>query len=327
MVSEHEIVQIYRKKFGLKDSSHNDVETMRVGNRLMVVKTDTLVYGTDVPEGMTHRQAGRKAAIACVSDFASKGVRPRWALVSVTAPPSLDARAHRSIAAGLADAADSYEFAILGGDTNRGDETSITVSMMGLAKGIFRSGRSGDTPKDMKDGQSIPSRGGAMPGESVYASGPFGLSAAGLYAIQHGVKGPRGCIRAVMMPRPRLNFGAWAARNFGASIDSSDGLSSSLHEIAARSGVAIIVNDDPAAEGVAEFAAKHGIDPDELVYNGGEEYEIVFTRKVDGDLFGAVYNSRTPLTHIGTVEEGEGVYIQRGGRRLRLADGGWKAFE
>jgi thiamine-monophosphate kinase len=110
-------------------------------------------------------------------------------------------------------------------------------------------------------------------------------------------------------------------------MDSSDGLSTTLNEMAARSGVAIIVDGDPAAAGVAGFAARHGLDPDNLVYHGGEEYEIVFALRPGGinDIFSAVRNSRTPLRYIGRVEEGEGVYLEREGRS-RLPDEGWKAF-
>ena len=325
MATEDEVVRIYRERFGLEDSERNDAEAVRVSNRLLVLKTDTLVYDTDVPPGMTPRQASRKAAVACVSDFAAKGVRPRWALVSITTPPSYDIRVHKSIAAGLADAAEEFGFEILGGDTNRGSETSITVSMMGLAKNAFpKDGHSG-----WKEPPRIPGRGGAGPGELVYASGPFGLAAAGLYALQNGVSGPRGSRRAVLEPRTRLNFGVKLSPHFTASMDSSDGLSTTLHEIAARSGVAIVVDGDPAADGVAEFAARHKLNPDDLVYNGGEEYEIVFASGRDSarERGVAARATETPAIYLGYTEEGEGVYLKKEGRdRVRLPDGGWKAF-
>lgn len=325
MASEDEIIRIYRERFGLEDADRNDAEAVRVSNRLLVLKTDTLVYDTDVPPGMTPRQASRKAAVACISDFAAKGVRPRWALVSITTPPSYDVRVHKNMAAGLADAADEFEFKILGGDTNRGSETSITVCMMGLAKNAFpRDGHAGG-----REPPAIPGRGGASPGERVFASGPFGLAAAGLYALQNGVEGPRGSRRAVLQPRTRLNFGVKLAPRLTSSMDSSDGLSTTLHEIAARSGVAIVVDGDPAADGVAEFAARHKLNPDDLVYNGGEEYEMVFTLLPGSanDLAVAVQVTETPLTYIGYVEEGEGVYLKREGQdRVRLPDGGWNAF-
>lgn len=326
-MSEDEIVGIYRERLGLGEEARNDAEAVRVGNRLLVSKVDTLVYGTDVPPGMSPRKAARKAAVACVSDFAAKGVRPRWALVSVTAPESCTARTHGLMADGLADAADAYGFKVLGGDTNRGAEISITVCMMGLAKGMFPRRDAPTGPGYWKRPPAIPFRGGASPGDRVFATGPFGLPAAGLYAISHGVPGPRGALRAVMEPRARLDFGARAAPYLSSTMDSSDGLSTTLNEMASRSGVAIIVDCDPAADGVAEFAAKHGLDPDSLVYHGGEEYEIVFTLRPGGinDIFSAIRDTRTPLTPIGRVEEGEGVYLGHKDRK-RLADGGWKAF-
>lgn len=306
--SEDEVVGIYRERFGLADTARNDVEVIGSGHGAMAVKADTLEYGTDVPPGMTMRQAARKAAVACVSDFAAKGVRPRWAVVSVTAPPSYGVRTHRSMAGGLADAAGEFGFSIMGGDTNRGDRMSLTVCMMGTVDG------------------PIPPR-AAAPGDVVYASGPFGLSAAGLHAALHGLRGPRGSRGAVMNPRVRLEFGIRAARRCTASMDSSDGLSTTLNEMAVQSGAAFVVDGNPAASGVREFAARHGLESDDLVYNGGEEYEIVLALHPAAvpELLRTARETRTPLTYVGYVEEGDGAYLERDGR-VRLPDGGWKAF-
>ena len=306
--SEDEVIGIYRERFGLADAARNDVEVIGSGYGAMVVKADTLEYETDVPPGMTMRQAARKAAVACVSDFAAKGVRPRWAVVSVTAPPSYGAQTHRSMADGLAHAADEFGFSIIGGDTNRGGQMSLTVCMMGTANG------------------PVPPR-AAAPGDVLYASGPFGLPAAGLHAALHGLRGPRGSRRAVMSPRVRLEFGVLAARLCTASMDSSDGLSTTLNEMAVRSGAAFVADGDPVASGVREFAARHGLESDDLVYNGGEEYEIVLAlRPADvPELRRMAREIRAPLTYVGYVEEGDGAYLERDGR-VRLPDGGWKAF-
>ena len=311
-MSESEIVEAYRRRFGV--GGRNDVESMRVGGRTVIVKVDTLVYDTDVPPGMTAAEAAKKAAVACVSDFASKGVQPRWALVSVTAPPSWGIQTHEEMAAGLAGAAGEYGFAILGGDTNRGSDTSVTVCMMGMM----------DTTVPER---TIPSRGGAAPGDEVYVSGPFGPAAAGLYCALNGVRCPPGWRDAVMRPRAPLVFGVRAAPHFSASMDSSDGLSTTLNELAACSGVRIVVDGHPGDEGVQEFAAQYNLCGDNLVYNGGEEYEIVFTMRPGavGAVADIMADVGTPARRIGYVEEGEGVYLKRRGM-VPLPDGGWKAF-
>ena len=67
-----------------------------------------LVGRTDVPPGMSWRQAGRKAVAMCVSDFAAKGVSPRVMLVSLGIPRSLDDAGIRALAKGLRDGMDEW---------------------------------------------------------------------------------------------------------------------------------------------------------------------------------------------------------------------------
>ncbi|MEM2936836.1 MAG: AIR synthase related protein [Candidatus Bathyarchaeia archaeon] len=65
----------------------DDVSAVQLdGNRLAVVKTDMLVGKTDVPPGMSLRQAARKAVVMNISDFAAKGVKPLIVLSSIGLP-------------------------------------------------------------------------------------------------------------------------------------------------------------------------------------------------------------------------------------------------
>jgi thiamine-monophosphate kinase len=79
------------------------------------------------------------------------------------------------------------------------------------------------------------------------------------------------------MPSPRQRFGFALAKYFSSSIDSSDGLATSLYELAGQSRVDIVIENVPAAEGVEKFAQENDLDAHELVFHGGEEYEIVAT--------------------------------------------------
>jgi len=62
-----------------------------------VLKTDMLVAKTDIPPGMTIRQAARKALVMCISDFAAKGVKPLLSLVALGIPPRLRERDIRDL--------------------------------------------------------------------------------------------------------------------------------------------------------------------------------------------------------------------------------------
>jgi thiamine-monophosphate kinase len=81
----------------------------------------------------------------------------------------------------------------------------------------------------------------------------------------------------VMMPKPRLKFGTAFRKYFSSSIDSSDGLAFSLYRLAIKSKVNLFIDSIPMAAGIREFSLENGLDYDELVWYGGEEYEIVGT--------------------------------------------------
>src|SRR5947208_15265713 len=91
-LTEREIIGIFKRRFDfgpkLPLGFDDDVAAFPTSqDRLVVLKTDMLVGSTDVPRGMTLRQAARKAVVATVRDFAAKGVQPRGLLVVVIMPP------------------------------------------------------------------------------------------------------------------------------------------------------------------------------------------------------------------------------------------------
>ncbi|MCX8187566.1 MAG: AIR synthase-related protein, partial [Nitrososphaeria archaeon] len=63
------------------------------------------------------------------------------------------------------------------------------------------------------------------------------------------------------------------------SIDSSDGLAESLHELAELNDVGFIVDNPPVSEDARAYAEKFGVDLFDLVFYGGEEYELILTIK------------------------------------------------
>ncbi|MDG6954849.1 MAG: thiamine-phosphate kinase, partial [Nitrososphaerota archaeon] len=87
MPDEFEVIAEIVKAAGRPPKGYSqigdDVAVVPSRSGRVVLKTDMLVEHTDVPAGMTYRQAARKAVAMCVSDFASKGVRPDSFMVSL----------------------------------------------------------------------------------------------------------------------------------------------------------------------------------------------------------------------------------------------------
>ena len=71
-LSENEIISIFQTKLGNKKCISEDVEVFSLGKIKIIVKTDTMVQSTDIPQKMKLLDAARKSVIACVSDLHPK---------------------------------------------------------------------------------------------------------------------------------------------------------------------------------------------------------------------------------------------------------------
>ena len=307
---EREVIKIFQKRFA-KSGLADDVEVIKIGNSKFIIKSDMLVQSTDVPPRMKISEIARKSIVACVSDFSCKGVKPQFATISLVIPRGFTQKMINQLAGGFASASKEFGLKIVGGDTNQGKELVIEVSMFG-----------GENKK-------MPSRGGAEIGDIIATSGPFGYSSSGLKIILNRYKANsqffRKCMGKVMRPTPRLRFGIQAAKYFSSSMDSSDGLSITLNDMSQQSKKRFVIFGFPTQYDVIEFSAKNKVDLKELVFCGGEEYEMVFTtspvnlrqiRKMAKKL-------QVPLFEIGYVARGKDVVLIEKFKPKKIKRCGW----
>ena len=267
-LGEKQIIRIFADKLGI--SNLDDVALLDKG---IVMKSDMLVGSTDVPFGMEAWQVARKSIVSCLSDLVAKGVRPHAAVISLGLPNCHSIRRAyiEGLAKGFAIASKEFGVKIVGGDTNEAVELVIDCSMIGFSQ------------------FPIPTRRGAKPGDYIVVSGPFGYAPAGLaILLQKTITSSsndknssifrKHAVKAVLEPCPRQSFGLTLARYFSSSIDSSDGLAVSLYELASQGdGIDITIESIPAVEGLDRFAQENYLSKHEMVFHGGEEYEIVAT--------------------------------------------------
>jgi thiamine-monophosphate kinase len=265
---------------------------------------------------MTMKQAARKAVVANVSDLAAKGVRPLAGLVALGLPRNLSKVDVESIAKGLAGAAREYGFPIVGGDTNESKDLTISIALI-----AFTSKR------------NLVLRSGAKVGDIVAVTGQFGSASAGLKALLKEHLPPAtlapAISRAVYRPRAELDLGLALAnsRALSASIDSSDGLAWSLHELARASNVGIVVSHVPVSKAARDFAGLHHYDVNDLALYGGEEYHLVVTvrpRRFNS----AKRAARGRLVEIGVVaKKSEGVRLKGVEAYSKIPMRGWEHFK
>jgi thiamine-monophosphate kinase len=247
----------------------DDISAVDIGNeKLAVIKTDMLVGKTDVPPRMSLLQAARKAVVMNISDLAAKGVKPIALLVAVGVPRNLKRMDIEQIGEGLNQGAREYNAYILGGDTSEASDLIISCAALGIG-----------------EKNRIMLRNSAKSGDIVAVTGLFGNTPAGLKILLQCLsalsKTKKMLVESVLMPKARLNEGLNLAqtRAVTASIDSSDGLAWSLHEISRASKVGFLVDNLPISAEAKQFAERHKLDPVELCLYGGEEYELVVTVK------------------------------------------------
>ena len=98
----------------------------------------------------------------------------------------------------------------------------------------------------------------AKKGDLIFVTGPFGYTSAGLKLIlskeQRKNTLTRKLIKSFLKPKPKLKFGLKSKKYFSSAMDSSDGLSTTLNELAKQSKKKFIINRIPAKKDLQLFA-------------------------------------------------------------------------
>src|ERR1035437_8888161 len=182
-----------------------------------------------------------------ISDFASKGVQATAALVALGVPADFTQKNIKEIAEGLNTGAQEYGAFIIGGDTSETSDLIISVALYGTAQK-----------------STLMLRSGAVEGDVLAVTGVFGKSASGLRLLLGGClasKNAKALVDAVFMPKARLVEGLalGGCGTVSASMDSSDSLAWTLHELARLSNVGFELDEVPVAPEVKRFAELNGL--------------------------------------------------------------------
>jgi thiamine-monophosphate kinase len=319
-LGELEVIRIIERFLGTNPRTvvgfGDDVSTVRLAkHQVAVLKTDMLVGSTDVPPGMSMRQVARKAVVANVSDLAAKGAQPVAGIVALGLPSTLTKQEVTDIGAGLGGGAKEYGFPLVGGDTNESNDLVISIALFALM-----------------DERRMVLRSGARVGDVIAVSNDFGDASAGLKALLEKrirpYRLPYALAKAVYHPRAELELGLRLASSgaLSASIDSSDGLAWSLHELSKMSKVGIQVQHVPISKATKHFASAYGYNAADLALYGGEEYNLIVTVRPN-QLRVAQRAAHGRLKPIGVVTpRSRGVRLVENDHEVEIAMKGWEHF-
>jgi thiamine-monophosphate kinase len=290
----------------------DDAAVWRLGDRVILATTDTLVEGVHfLPNGAPWRDLGWKSLAVNVSDIAAMGGRPLFALVTLALLPDTDVAAMDDLYAGLNDCARRYGVTIAGGDIVRAPQVSVTVALLGEAQ--QRDG----TPLLLR-------RDAARAGDVIAVTGALGDAAAGLRRLKEGAAPGDPLPRAHLHPQPPLAAGEQAAAaGVVCGIDVSDGLLQDVGHICemSRVGAAIRTPLVPLSDALRDAYPEDAL---ALACSGGEDYQLVLAgpRHIIERLQSSL-DAR--LTVIGEITPGAGPphLVDASGRELSLASPGW----
>ena len=288
------------------------------GERL-IATTDLLIE--DVHFRRRYAEAadiGWKSLAVNISDIASKGARPRWALVALACPAATSPEEVDAFYEGMLALARDHGVAVVGGDTSSSPGGwFVNVTLLG-------------------EGARVVLRSTARPGDVVAVTGTLGRSAAGLAVLERD-DAPSGVDAATLAemtgahlrPRPRVAEGRWlgAVDGVTAMMDLSDGLATDLARLVRESGVGATVNVDalPVAAGTRRVATVVGADAQAWATGGGEDYELLVvcaSAAFERIASGLAQATGATLTRVGTIDAGTLVrFVDGGGRDIDVARG------
>lgn len=247
----------------------------RSGN---VISNDSVNFGIHFDEQAAPELVGRKLVNRNLSDLAAMGAEPRGCLLACHFSKAVAFAWFEGFIRGLAEAADSQDLALCGGDVARLESgLATTLTVWGHAR----------RPVLRRE---------ARPGDAVLATGCLGGSILGRH----------------LTFQPRLREGIWLAGEGRATsmIDITDGVIDDLGKLVPVGCAAVVDTDSvpihPDAQSLAESTGRTALDH---ALTDGEDYELLLTvpqANVATVLAEWADTMITPLTRIGHIRKTPG---------------------
>jgi len=286
------------------------------GRQCLVVSTDLSVERVHFRrEWLTWNAIGFRATAAAISDLAAMAARPIGVLVSLAVPPEADARTLDELASGIGECLRENGACLLGGDLSQSPgPVFIDVTVIGSA----------DVPVR---------RSGARPGDELWVTGRLGGAALAAASWAAGLEPDPRARRAFERPPSRTGAARMLCEtaDVHALIDLSDGLAGDAEQMAAASGVRLVVESarvplHPALEDWAQPEVALG-----MAVGGGEDYELLAAMPPGMAGVAAAELAREyglDLSCVGRVEAGEGVeWHDARGEIISRPAGGFDHFD
>ena len=306
----------------------DDAAVLDFKDKKMVVSTDLLIEGVHFDLSyMPLKHLGYKAVVVNVSDICAMNAKATQITVSVAVSNRFPLEALEELFEGIAHAAKFYNVEVIGGDT--------TSSQKGLIISITAIGEANE--------DAIVYRNGAKAADLLVVTGDIGSAYMGLQVLEREKQvfqvNPNNqpdldaytyLIERQLKPEARHDIRDLLEKlelKPTSMIDISDGLSSEILHLCKQSGVGCNLYEEkiPVDPQFINVCEEFNIDSTTVAINGGEDYELLFTIKMeDYDKIKANPNF-TVIGHM--TQESEGIHlITRANTKIPLKARGWDAL-
>lgn len=332
-LGEFGLIEHLTKNFTIQQPSTlkgigDDAAVLDFGSKKMVVSTDLLIEGVHFDLSyMPLKHLGYKAVVVNVSDICAMNAKATQITVSVAVSNRFPLEALEELFEGITHAAKFYNVDVIGGDT--------TSSQKGLILSITAIGEANQ--------EDITYRNGANATDLLVVTGDIGSAYMGLQVLEREKQvfqvNPNNqpdldaytyLIERQLKPEARHDIKGLLEKlelKPTSMIDISDGLSSEIIHLCKQSSVGCNLYEEkiPVDPQFINVCEEFNIDSTTVAINGGEDYELLFTIKMeDYDKIKANPNF-TVIGHM--TQESEGIHlITRANTKIPLKARGWDAI-
>jgi thiamine-monophosphate kinase len=333
-LGEFGLIEHLTKNFELEQESTlkgigDDAAVLSFADDKVVVSTDLLVEGVHFDLSyMPLKHLGYKAVVVNLSDICAMNAVPTQITVSIAVSNRFPLEAIEELYEGIALACKYYKVDLIGGDTTSSQKgLIISVTALGKAKEeelVYRSG-AGETDLLVVTGDI----GSAYMGlqilereKQVFLVNPNSQPDLEMYDY---------IIERQLKPEARVDIKKLLEDlevTPTSMIDVSDGVSSEIMHLCTQSKVGCNLYEDklPLDPQFMSTCEEFNIDSTTMAINGGEDYELLFTIKMED--FEKIKGNPN-LSIIGHMtQESEGVHlITRANTKIPLKARGWNALQ
>ncbi len=287
-----------------------------------LLTTDCLIEGVHFDlKYFTPFEVGKKALAVNLSDIAAMGGKPRHALVSWGIPENISSNWLMDAYTGLDQMALEFNVSMVGGNLAFSpDRLWVSITLVGEV-----------------EKEKCKFRLGAHPHDALYVSGPLGSSAMGLALLKKKKFAESPFMRAHKTPVPELVVGHFLGGEKGVTsmIDVSDGLMGDLSHIlnagGEKYGAHLDFDSIPREKELESLAQKMKLSLVDLVLNGGEDYQLLFTvnPEEEKDFLKKSKSAGYQFSRIGSVmDQAYGIKVtDEQGKEIKISHKGFDHFK